>query len=386
VIEHIRVLSEEIGRRPSGTDAADEAVDYARGLLEGWGYAVEVQEFTATAGPGVFLQTTVDVTSPEPREIPAFLFDGSGSGDIAAPLIDAGTGLPEEFPADANGAVVLLQREDVPFADMAQRALDAGASAMVVANKEGGGFRGVLDPPSVLPSVAIPKADGDALRELLAAGAVEVSVHVPSDVLVRNVIARPQNGVCVTVSGGHLDSVPWSPGATDNASGSAAVLELARAAAASGMPGHCFALFGGEEIGLFGSERFVAAFDDTERERFQAYFNYDVVTSKGVPLYLGSTTLADEAGALADELAIEAQRGQLPEDVGSDHLSFLDAALPALMLTTPDFVLIHTPQDTLDNMDTTYLQDILDLGFALLREHGLEPTATPQVVLPRAVP
>jgi aminopeptidase YwaD len=269
---------------------------------------------------------------------------------------------------------------------MAQRALDAGAGAMVVANKEGGGFRGTLDPPSTLPAVSIPKADGDALRGLLAAGAVEVSIHIPADVLVRNVIARPQNGVCNTVSGGHLDSVPWAPGATDNASGSAAVLELARAAAAAGMPGHCFALFGGEEIGLFGSREFVAGLSDAERERLQAFLNFDVVTSEGVPLYLGSTALIDETEALAAGLGIEAQRGQLPEDVGSDHLSFLDAALPAVMLTTPNFQLIHTPQDTFANIDPARLQDILDLGFALLRAHGLEPTATPQTRLPAAVP
>lgn len=376
VLEHIRVLSQEIGKRPSGSPAAQRAIDYAKQQFERSGYDVELQDFIAS-GPNVFLLTKIDVDRPEAPEIPAVVFQGSGAGHVSATLVDAGAGNPEEFPPEASGAIVLIQREDVTFTDMANNAQAAGAVAMVVANKEGGYFRGNIDPPGTLPAVAISQAGGQQLRDLLANGPLDVRVDVPDQIAGSNVIARPPAGACRTYSGGHLDSVPWAPGANDNASGSATVLELARAVAASGMTGHCFVLWGGEEIGLAGSTFFVAHLNDDERGRLEGYVNYDVVASNGVPLILGSSDLVDEAAALAGELGIDVQRGQLPKDVGSDHLSFLDGGLSSLMLTTPDFRLVHTPDDTVANLDTVYLQSILDLGFALLQAHRPAPAATP---------
>ena len=338
-----------------------------------------MQDFVAS-GPGAFLLTTVDVDQPEALELPAVVFQGSGAGSVSATLVDAGTGNLEEFPPDAAGAIVLIQREDVTFTDMESNARAAGAVAMVVANKEAGGiFRGNIDPSGTLPAVAVSQESGEQLRDLLANAPLDVSIDVPGEIAGSNVIAQPPSGGCRTYSGGHLDSVPWAPGANDNASGSGAVLELARAAAASQMQSTCFVLFGGEEIGLVGSEFFVAQLSDDERARLEAYLNYDVVASDGVPLILGSLDLADEAEALAEELSIDVQRGQLPRDVGSDHLSFLDGGLSALMLTSPDFRLIDTPEDTVENLDTVHLQSILDLGFALLRAHlpGPAPPPTP---------
>ena len=335
-----------------------------------------MQDFIAS-GPDVFLLTTVDVDQPEALELPAVVFQGSGAGRVRATLVDAGAGSAEEFPPEAAGAIVLIQREDVTFTDMESNARAAGAVAMVVTNKEGGIFRGIIDPPGTLPAVAVSQESGQQLRDLLANAPLDVSVDVPGEIAGSNVIARPPSGLCRTYSGGHLDSVPWAPGANDNASGSGAVLELARAAAASAMSGHCFVLFGGEEIGLVGSAFFVAQLGEEERARLEGYVNYDVVASDGVPLILGSSDLADEAEALAGELDVEVQRGQLPKDVGSDHLSLLDGGLSALMLTSPDFRLIHTPEDTVENLDTVHLQGILDLGFALLRAHLPAPAATP---------
>lgn len=360
IIEHDRVLSQEIGARESGSPEADAAIAYAQGLLEQWGYEVELQDFTAD-GPLPLRYATLAVDG---SEIDAVAFGAGGIGDVSGRLVDAGTGQEAGFTAEADGAVVLIQRQDVFFVDMARRAQAAGAIGAIVSNNQPGVFVGALDPPVDLPMVGISQDEGDALRELLASGGVEVDIHVSGAVAAENVIARPATGVCRTLSGGHLDSVPWAPGATDNASGSAVVLELARASAAAGIDDACFALFGAEEMGLIGSAFFVGG---EPRGALEAYYNYDVVAGTSDVLLIGDARLTDAAQSLADEIGVEAEPSRLPENAGSDHLSFINAGVPALMLTASGGVTIHTPEDTFANMEPDSLADIAALGFALLQ-------------------
>ncbi|OGO51998.1 MAG: hypothetical protein A2148_04130, partial [Chloroflexi bacterium RBG_16_68_14] len=375
ILEHVRVLSQEIGPRPAGSAEEEEVIAYAREQLEGWGYQVEVQTFTATR-PDFQRPTTLTVEQPERRELTAVSFQGGGAGAVSGRLVDAGTGREEEFPPDARGAVVLLQRRDVTFADMARRAEAAGAIAAVVANKEPGLFSGDLDPPSTLPFLAIDQADGEALRELLARpGGLEVALRVDAqtEVIAHNVVARPQSGRCRTLSGGHYDSVPWAAGANDNASGSGLVLELARTVAAAGLSDHCFALFGAEEVGLQGSAFFVSELSDVERDELEVAFNYDVVGGDAQPLAMGGSDLLERTETLAGQLGLEVDISAPKDDISSDHRSFLDAGIPALMLTTPEFDLIHTAGDTLANLRATFLDAVATLGFALLEQPAPGP-------------
>jgi Peptidase family M28 len=77
----------------------------------------------------------------------------------------------------------------------------------------------------------------------------------------RNVLALPRGarGLPLTLVAAHYDSVPGSPGADDNASGLAAMLECARALAGSeALSAVGFIAFNAEEDGLLGSRDFVA--------------------------------------------------------------------------------------------------------------------------------
>ena len=95
----------------------------------------------------------------------------------------------------------------------------------------------------------------------------------------------------IVMLGAHFDSHPFATGATDNASGCAAMLEAARIVKALGLkPRRTIrvALWGGEEQGLLGSRAYVAAhFADArsmalkpEHARLAAYFNLDNGTGK----------------------------------------------------------------------------------------------------------
>ena len=87
--------------------------------------------------------------------------------------------------------------------------------------------------------------------------------------------SRPDEIVVVCA---HVDSAPTSPGACDNAGGTACVLELARAAAASGGPDRTvhFAIWGSHETGMHGSETYLArAMHDGLR--LHAAINFDTI-------------------------------------------------------------------------------------------------------------
>ncbi|GEM_PF-4131406 len=82
------------------------------------------------------------------------------------------------------------------------------------------------------------------------------------------------------IVGAHIDSTPLGTGATDNAAGSAAVLEAARLLAKSGAkPKRTirFILFAGEESGLLGSKAYVAAHPEL-MPKISAMYNMDYGT------------------------------------------------------------------------------------------------------------
>ena len=121
-------------------------------------------------------------------------------------------------------------------------------------------------------------------------------IRVASHARSLNVIAdRPfttgSDGPLVLVTA-HLDSVnsdgdasSAAPGADDNASGSAGVLEIAAALHDAPLGAHVrYILFGGEEQGLFGSQAYVRSLSAAERGRIRAVVNMDMIgTINGTP-------------------------------------------------------------------------------------------------------
>jgi aminopeptidase S len=139
------------------------------------------------------------------------------------------------------------------------------------------------------------------------------------------------------VLGAHLDSVPNGPGINDNGSGSALVLEIARQARRLGVRpsrGLRFAWWGGEELGLVGSGRYVESLSGSARAQLRAYLNFDGVGSPNWGRFVydgdveppGSVQIEDAFRAYfasqrqtVEEIAIEGR---------SDHAPFELAGVP----------------------------------------------------------
>ena len=363
ILEHVRVLSEEHGPRVAGSENERDAVEYLRTALESYGYEVELQEFQFDSTRYRSALVVADGTG-----YPAITFRDAPYGTVSGLLIDAGIGRPEEFPAGGlNGAIALIARGDLTFAQKAENAAAAGAGAIIIYNNEEGPLVGDA-PGATAPIVGITARDGQALKQQLAAGQVEARVEiVPPTGTAYNVIARPRGvDACTTVTGGHADSVPVSPGADDNASGSAGVLEMARLAAANGLPGaNCFVLFGAEELGLWGSLHYVAELPDAELNGLRGMINVDVIGTPVELTLIGSADLVDLARVEAQEAGIEASAGVVPSGSGSDHFSFQDAGVPVVFFYRHDDM-IHTRFDDVTRIDAQALEDTVRVAYATL--------------------
>ncbi|MEX2247001.1 MAG: M28 family metallopeptidase [Dehalococcoidia bacterium] len=322
------------------------------------------QEFPFDAG--AYLSGRVDAAG---ETYPARALRGSAGGTATAQLRDAGIGRPEDYPpAGLTGDIVLIERGDLTIEEKAANARAAGASAAVIYNNEDGIFSITID-PSPIPVVAISRQSGLALAGRLEAGQLEATVTVaPPRGTAANIIAKPPGvTACETVSGGHADSVAVTGGADDNASGTAAVLELARVVAASHLTGaNCFVLFGAEEAGLLGSRAFVAGLSTSDFNALRAMLNLDVVGLPKPLELLGSPDLVEVARLAAQRIDIEASPSELPANVGSDHLSFLNRGIPVVMFYRHD-ELIHTPADAIDRISAESLEETVRAALATLQ-------------------
>ena len=366
-LAHAQALAVDIGSRPAGSAEELAAADYIRAELASYGYETELQPFPIQVYET--FRSDLDVTyGGGTSQIDAAPLVGSSSATETGQLVSVGLGYPGDFPAAANGNIVLLERGVIEFSSKVANAEDAGAVAAVIYNNEGGPFAGQLIETPGIPVVSIAREDGESLLDLMANETLTATVDVEINVVdgeSRNVVARPSDGACRIVVGGHYDSVPAGPGANDNGSGTAVVIELARTLAANGGGDVCFALFGAEELGLIGSSAYVAALSPDELSGIEAMLNFDMLAvGSGWPMG-GSTSLVLLAGEVAEGLGIPFDISP-SEPGGSDHATFIEAGVPALILNCFCDSNYHTADDRLDFLERQRFEEAGALGLGLL--------------------
>jgi carboxypeptidase Q len=177
----------------------------------------------------------------------------------------------------------------------------------------------------------------------------------------------------VVMLGAHLDSWQSSTGATDNAAGSAAMMEVMRIIKQLGLkPKRTIrlALWSGEEQGLLGSAGYVRkTFGETDKptaahEKFQCYFNIDNGTGKVRGIYaqgnVGATKLFSEWLTPFKEMG--ASTVTLQNTGGTDHGSFQRVGLPGFQFIQDpieyDTRTHHTNMDSYDHLIADDLKQI----------------------------
>ncbi len=407
------LASPELEGRAPGSKGIERATQYLEnrfrelGLIpsgdEG-GYRQRFEVITAVErGPDTSLAVSGSAVSSELVQPLGFSKAGPASGEVVAAgwgIVAPELGLDEYQGLEVQGKVVLIRRfvpPDPRFSDPANErrysdlrfkaflAKERGAVAVLVADF------GSEEPEAALPEL-LPERGGDvgipvlAIRRELAERLVQESLPVSIRVSLRetrtltaNVVGRiepahPQPLPGALLLGAHYDHLGWGgpgslapgerivhPGADDNASGVAALLEAARlvqARASELRRTVWFVAFSGEEMGLLGSTFFVrdppAGFSAAH---LFAMLNLDMV---GRLRDQRLTALGAESAAewpellerLCPELGVEC-RGSGEGFGPSDHTPFYAAGVPVLHFFTGSHQDYHRPGDVPEKISAT---------------------------------
>ncbi|MER5732736.1 M28 family metallopeptidase [Streptomyces sp. NPDC002138] len=307
------------GNRAAGSPGHAASAAYVHDTLKKAGYQVSYQDFDIFEAHTRTERTTV--LGPDTRELAtaAFTFTTSTpAGGLSAPLalarVDETPGCDAaDYPAGAfTGKIALVKRGSCTFVEKQKAAAAAGAIGVIVYNHSGttpvrGGFSSPAE--GVIPSAGITLADGEALAAAAAKGEVSVRLDLDQEHVkktTRNVIAETRGGRAdkVVTVGSHLDSVPEGPGINDNGSGSAGLLEVALKLADEGAnkkgKGTAnkvrFTWWSAEELGLLGSEHYVAQLSEKQKKDIALYLNFDMIASPNPVQFVYDGDDSDKTG------------------------------------------------------------------------------------------
>ena len=370
--------------RNSGEPGYLESALYVKRRMEAAGYTARLQPYKFTYSSFVGTPAWSEST-PTPRsfQLVTDWNPGTSNGDANANIQPAGGIVlpPTETPTSASGCtsadfdpatmtgkIALIQRGSCNFGVKVLNAKAAGAVGVVIFNEGNsnpdrtavlsGSLLDANDNPFVpdIPVAFTSFAIGKSLYDQYKAGTpphMSLSIHVVVDPNRDdwNVIAESKGGDKnhVLVVDAHLDAI-FGAGMLDNASGSATILEIAEMMKNVNPRNKLrFIWFGGEELGLLGSQFYVDNLSSNEASHIGYDLDADVtatpnyligVLDPAAPdlfgrtvtetfpnrVYKPSTVARDQAVSYLDSIG---KNHEFLSPVGTDAISFNQIGIPA---------------------------------------------------------
>lgn len=339
ILKHLRqfqsIANANGGTRASGLPGYEASVDYVTRELRRSGYKVTKQAFTFP----FFQELSPTTLTVDGSEVETSIFTYSGSGSVTGPIVptkdiqvppgaepntsNSGCEADDFVAAPADPAIALVQRGTCDFAVKVDNAVNAGYDAVIVMNEGQPGrtdlIAGTLGEPKTVPVTGVTFDDGAAIFAAESpTGSLTTEVEADPDRVTWNVIAdlprrdlkKVKNQDQVVVVGAHLDSVAEGPGINDNGSGSAGILEIAKQLEKTNMTHKLkrpvrFAFWGAEELGLLGSEHYVADLSADELSEIYANLNFDMIGSPNYARFVYDGDGSDGDPGPAGSAAIE---------------------------------------------------------------------------------
>lgn len=407
IMSDLRELCDGIGGRPTGSPACERAIQWAAAKLKASGVdSVSVEPFTV---PTQWTPVTADARCLAPLEFSLRIATAPGTpstpGPLEAPLVDAGAGTAESFAklgARARGAIALVLNPEMKtfddlFAEYMRNAplLEAAQKAQVAAillessRPRGLLYRHPMDlaGPSPLPVALVSREQASRLSRLAEAGDVRVRLNLENKnggpYEARNVIGeirgreRPDE---VVLLGAHLDSWDLGTGAEDNGINVVMAIDAARGIHEMGLrPRRSirFALFTGEEQGLWGSAGYVQR-HAAEMGRHAAAVIFDTGSGRTTGFFLSGrddlrTPLEKALSGLA---GLGVTDNPLDAIDGTDNMDFLLSGVPTLVANQdaisylPDY---HAESDTFERVNQREAQTNAAIAAALLWRLAEDP-------------
>jgi hypothetical protein len=194
------------------------------------------------------------------------------------------------------------------------------------------------------------------------------------------------------VVGGHHDSyssgnpLVFAPGSDDNASGTAAVLEIARVIKANNYQPEStikFITFAAEEYGLWGSVDY-AQKAISAGMNIKIMINHDMISHTYYPAaqsdvdinrYSGFDYLRDLAFYCTDNYSVLSPNDGNLNSAGSDSYSFWERGFPSVYFEENNFSpYYHSPADTIGNYSMEYCAEVIKSSCATLLLNILMPS------------
>lgn len=318
---------------------------------------------------------------------PSFKPDATRYTDEELEKMASSTPTTQSQPDTAFRSMMLAFRRNNMLStktkDMAKK---EGALALLSMNARGkdgtlfvssGGSYKATDPEGLL-DIMLTAEDYLSLCRLTKAGIpVKLELDVKTqffteDLKGYNVLAEikgtdPNLKEEVVMLGGHLDSWHSATGATDNAAGSAVMLEAVRILKTLGVQPRRtirIALWSGEEQGLFGSRNYVKNHltdadtkkSNKEGDKVSAYFNVDNGTGKVRGIYLQGNEACRPIFTKWFEPFhdLGAKTVTIRNTGGTDHLSFVGVGIPGFQFIQDEIEYNtrthHTNMDSYDHL------------------------------------
>lgn len=422
VAKHVRFLaSEELKGRRAGSTEADIAARYI--AAEFLRLGLEPYGDASPAGdqmqPGRFFEQTFEISMP-PQPGPgtriewkkageSFRIDGakiralpfSANATVEGELfqMDEDSILKGTPPRETDGLILLVEPGEKPanphgfrFRDLAQAAKGMVAAALLVVGPKDL-LAGIEREGTADVGIPVMWIDPEA-RKQLPIWAITLGVEMKRETArTNNVLAflPGKAGASETVVvGAHYDHLGMggehslSPnekaihhGADDNASGTAALLEIARTLAPEKgklARNVLFAAWGAEEIGLLGSAHFVKN-PPLPMESVAVNLNLDMVGRlkegkldvSGVGTSPSFRELVEKANAGGADLKLKLSEGAMGGFGGSDHLSFYQKGIPVMFFFTGLHADYHKPSDTADKVNMEGVERVAELAAAVTK-------------------
>lgn len=377
-------IASRFPNRYGGHTDESGARDFIANLLGGFGMDVRIEEFPCHHWHPGRAALAVLGEGGEPTPIPCINLPMNGSAAVEARVVYVEEGTPAQFACAADqipGQIVMVSSHCPKYShrprtcrrDKYLQAVAAGAAGFIYMRHEGGLLPEVyhlpVDGPAPIPGVSITREAGALALQHVRRGAgarLEVDNRITSGHSWNVVADLPgPPGAPVVLVGAHYDTLIGCPGAIDDASGVAVLLEAARVLGRyrGGLSkGVRFVSFGLEESGLLGARAYAAA-HGTDLDGVEFMLNVDGAAygapEKGVGLQGWPALIPyfrDLAALMGEEIIVDVW-----VTPNSDMHPFMLAGVPCawlfdMSMSLADLGWPHTAADTVDKVSARGLR------------------------------
>ena len=391
VYQIIKTLSVDIGPRFSGSSNCLKAGDYIESYFRNLNLQVSEQTFNVTTG--ALEEYKLEILVPAIGEIfcsPVYFLKDTPPEGLVGDVIYLENTETLESGSNIEGKIVLIPASAIRSDPNPQKIFQYHPAAILTISEDPGfkprhdiALEQYFKPFTPVPVFRITWEDG---YKLVQSNVQKARVKLKSTTgrgKARNIIGELRGTEIpdeIIVISGHYDSPPDTPSATDNASGTAMMMELARIYAKKKSKRTIrFIAMDAEEMGTMGSRLYARTLQDeycskktdtgveagitkSLLEKHLLCINMDVLgmaLGQHACYVIGPEELSTAIRLLNMELAIP-QQVITDKLYGSDHEPFAWVGIPAIDFSRigPSMRYIHTNDDRVDLIKLDCLQDV----------------------------